>query len=504
MRYDGRIGIAIFAVLITLSIASSFYITPTTISDSDPSTYVIVPMLMLPLFAAFMAKERMRPFVGRRDMAAGMLSFALLLVLTVALRSYFSYLFASYRLDMLLFPLLIASYAFLLFGSGNVRKFRAIMAYSLLASPLLLAPLIGANQGFAALNSEMVYGMAGLFVHGLAYIAPFTLSANGYSIGIGQACVGVGVLIGIVLFLIPVSYLYKGSMRNKALWVASGLGLLFLLNVARMLGIAMAWVTYGPSEAVATIHLFAGILLFYLSIIVMMLASGRFGLALDLGGKGGVSGRVRHSSTKAGIALAVVLGLAYLALTLNYSSAMHVSPTHLGRSSSPAFSNSTVAPMLSSLLELEGMNSSLWLLTGSSASLRIWGRGISNDYPVMGYVTYPNSSIEYGLLSENTLLGRMGFVDGKGISGTVYYLESNGTGFMVYDARLPYVLPGEDAYSKLSVYLVMPSVDINSTCTTIPGAFFTYSVNVFNRGMYEGNVRRDMLNAYCAMDRLVA
>ena len=229
------LGVLLFVLLVIAGIATSLYITQTSITDVDPSTYIIVPTIMLPLFAVFIFKKEVIAKVGLRDIALGIAAFAILLIATAFLRFEFSYLFLSYRLDMLLFPLYIVSVVLLVFGSGSVGRFKSIMAYSLLASPLLLIPFIEANQGFAVFNTMLIYFIAKVFVHNIGYIAPVTIASKGLQLGIGQACVGVGVLIGIVLFLIPLAYLYEGRTRDKVLWVLSGFLMLFFFNIIRML-----------------------------------------------------------------------------------------------------------------------------------------------------------------------------------------------------------------------------------------------------------------------------
>ena len=66
-------GLYLFTALLILVIVCSILISQFYISDSDASTYVIMPLLMLPLFALFMLKEKdaLRPDVHRRDIALG-------------------------------------------------------------------------------------------------------------------------------------------------------------------------------------------------------------------------------------------------------------------------------------------------------------------------------------------------------------------------------------------------------------------------------------------------
>ncbi len=503
MRYDGRLGIVVFAVVIALAMASALYITPLSISDSDPSTYAIVVVLMLPLFALFVGKRRLDAAAGPLDIAAGLLALGLLAALTLFMRFEFSYLFVSYRLDMLLFPLFIAAEALMLFGRRNLRRFAPIAVYSALGSSLVMLPFIEANQGFAVLNTRLVYSIAKVFIHNIAYSAPVTIVANGYRLGVGQTCVGVGVLIGIVLFLLPIAYLYEGSLARKAAWVGSALALLFALNLARMAAITVAWIEYGPSSAIFEIHLVAGILLFYLSIIIAVLAAGRWGLRIGTGRK--ERGRSRSAAGRyyaAGIVLALVAALAYFALTQGYSKALDVSPLYLYTSAEPQLGGGAEALMAASLVNTAGLNASLIPQAGGISSIVAWGSGIGESEPLVVYIGYRKSGIASKIISGGRISGRFNFIDARGISGVVYLVESGGGNFFVYETAVPYIIPGEDASSVVSLDIVLPSGETLPVC---PGYYVSgiYDTNILNPGFYNSTVRGDMTDAYCTLDRLV-
>ncbi len=248
MRYDGKLGILVFLIATVVLLSTSLFITPLAVSDADPSTYVIVPMLMLPLFVLFSLKAGADPDVGRRDVAIGSAMFAAFILLTLFLRFYFSFLFLSFRMDLLVLPLALAALAVLLFGTRNLGKFRGVILYALFASPPVLFLLLESYNAFTSINSVIVYGLLRPFVAGVKYVAPITISANGYNIGIGQACVSIGIFIALALFLVPVAYLYDGKDSKKAAWVASGVALLFAFNIFRMLFVSYEWLAYGPSE----------------------------------------------------------------------------------------------------------------------------------------------------------------------------------------------------------------------------------------------------------------
>lgn len=506
MRYDKRLGIVLFAILVAIAIGSSFYITPLSISDSDPSTYVIVPLLMLPLFAIFIAKNKIKPEVTRNDIVLGLLAFVLLALLATFLRYELSYLFISYRLDMLLFPVLIASLVILLFGSKNLGKFKWMMVYSVLACSLLMTPIIEANQGFSTFNTVVIYSVARVFIHNLSYTPPVTIAANGYLVAIGQTCVGIGILIAVVLFLLPIAYLYEGRRRMKALWVLSGVVLLFFLNTIRMFGIAMVWLAYGPSNAVSWIHIFAGIFLFYLTIIVLMLLAGRYGLGV---GKG--SRKVKQVASKNkeyyrfGIVAAVLVALAYFAFTYNYSSAVNVSQVYLNNNVQPSFNNKNVGPLAKSILNTAGLNLTYKVTGNTSAVVFVWGKEIGKTSPLLIYVTYPNGSINSLLSENNRLLGSIHTFDNKGLSGNMYEIESNATDFLVYNTGIPYTFTGETSASELNLYFVLPANEVGAAnCSGDYNPFYIDLLNALNPGFYNNGLRATTLEGYCALDSLIA
>ena len=498
MKYDKRVGVILFAVLIAIALINEFYITQPVISDSDFTTYIIVPMLMLPLFALFMLKENLIPRVRGNDIIIGTCIFALLLVLILFLRIYLSYLFVDMRVDMLLFPLMIAALAALLFGAGNITRFRAIMLYSIFASPALLLWLGSANNSFILANTLVVYSALKLiFIHA-AYIAPMTIKANNYSIGIGQTCIGIGVLIGTIMFLAPLAYLYDGKPLRKLAWVASGFGLMLILNVTRMLGISMAWFTYGPSNTILTVHSFAGILLFYISIIAMVMLAGRYGLTFPHAKKR--TARPRGSRPPYfSIAVAVLITLVYVFMLSDYYSASIIPPLALyghvpfnvaqaeglvnAMTSQNSFSIEVIQNYVSNTIEARATNATY----NASAPIAI---------------LISDSGVNYlpELLRNNTVAGRETFFSNSSLVENIYYVISHGNGFVLYTETMPYYYPNGTSTSE-NIYAIVPakvtSPDI--MCINYYNTFYTYAASLFDSDSY----RAKMSSAYCTVQKLV-
>ncbi|MCL5427679.1 MAG: exosortase/archaeosortase family protein [Candidatus Marsarchaeota archaeon] len=498
MRNDnGKLGVVLLAVLIAVALIASLYSTQFTISDTDPTTYVIIPMLMLPVFALFYAKRSIRPAVGRRDIIAGLLLFLALVLATGYLRVGLSYLFASYNIDMLLFPLLIASFVVLIFGLGNLRRFWLLMLYSVFASPLLLMPIIGINPWFASVNTQIVYGVLGPFLHNATYSAPITIVANGYRIGIGESCIGVGLLIAIVLLLVPIAYLYGGSIRRRAMWVASGLGLFFLLNVFRMLLIAGLWVSGGPNDALALFHSFAGMLLFYAVVIIMILASFLYGIGIEPAKrKRQRRGDAGSPYSPAAVALAAIVAIAYLLLGTSQYNALRVSPYAVAASGVPAGAMLHLDSVLSNTTYLYGtvINSS-----GSSLVMRLYNKtnsSVTTTSPILLYASFGNASGAVPRFVNSTAADRLSFINAYGIRQDVYYVVSGGVPFIFYSAAAPYVM--NSTYSVLTFYAVVPANDMSTAKCSANYAYLYSSIfNDMNLRFYNATAVRDMSTGAC-------
>lgn len=506
MRYDGKLGILVFLIATVVLLSTSLFITPLAVSDADPSTYVIVPMLMLPLFVLFSLKAGADPDVGRRDVAIGSAMFAAFILLTLFLRLYFSFLFLSFRMDLLVLPLALAALAVLLFGTRNIRKFRGVILYALFASPPVLFLLLESYNAFTSINSVIVYGLLRPFVAGVKYVAPITISANGYNIGIGQACVSIGIFIALALFLVPVAYLYDGKDSKKAVWVASGVALLFAFNIFRMLFVSYEWLAYGPSDIIALVHATAGVFLFYAAIIVMVLAAGAYGLSL---GAKAEPRRKRKQKGGAGpwptaVVLALAFALVYAGTTLGYSGALVVSPLALANGVAFNFSNAGIAHSVSGIVGGRGFNYSVVPgQDGTYVFFDLSNRTINSSEPAVLLVARPGLNITGSIESNSTVEGRFGFLNANGASEEVDDVISNGTEFFLYHTVMPLSL-GDMSTSIADVYVILPGSAVRgSACAAGYDPIYAVALNAFNAESYNGTERDGALKALCISEGIV-
>ncbi len=505
MRYNKAAGVILLALLTLLILANSFYITPLTISDTDPSTYIIVPILMLPLFALFMAKEDMRPTVSGRDLAVGAALFIVFCAVTVYTRIILSYVFLDFRIDLLLLPILLASVIIMLFGMANVNRFRWFLLYSLFASPSVLIFLTGFNSFFASANTMLIFPIVKAFFPGAAYLPPITITVAGHPVGIGETCVGVGMLIAVLFFLSPIAYLYNGSRRNKFLWLVSAFLLLLMLNFLRMLLLSLAWFA-NPSSAVLTVHLFAGILLFYISIIAMMLASGRYGLSMPAPKQRKKAARRTAGGMQAyGIILALAFGVIYYAATLNYAGATMVSPSLLYNRVQLNFTGPYAAQLLNKTTSVKGYTYIIsTALNGSSATIELTNNTINSTGPIAIVLTSARQYLPGLKVSNATFLGRKVFLDNSSQVEEVYYLKAGKRKLFLYASVIPYALPGQSA-AVVEEYVVMPSASMppQVACAGRYNVYYTAAFNIATLSLYNSSTERDLNNAYCSIRGLV-
>ena len=355
MKIGKGFGLITFTALLIVLLIFSISITQSYVSDTDASTYVIVPMLMLPIFAVFMLKnsERMVPRVDNRSVVLGTVLFLIFIAMILDLRAYLGPLFFSYRINTLLLPVAIAALATLIFGIKNLGKFAWIAVYALFASPLILIPVINMNLNFASVNSLLIYYSTAALFHGLTFVSPITLAYGGNQISIGNSCIGIGALIALVFFMLPIAYFLKGGLGKKLLWILSGFLLMLFLNFMRMLLITVAWFTYGPSQSILNVHAIAGQIIFYGIILLMIILVGKYGLSYPKIGLG--KKRLNYSSI--GITTAIILSILYFLISMSYSGSSQVSLNSIAQNAT--FNWRSISTIYSSYLSYNGTSSSV-------------------------------------------------------------------------------------------------------------------------------------------------
>ncbi len=476
----------LFAVLIAISILYMLSFTNLTITDTDPSTYVIIPIIMLPIFGFFYIKKNIKIDIKRNDVIFGVSLFVISILLSLYLRIFLSFMFFTYRIDLIILPLILISLISLLFGIKNIKKFYFLFLYSIFASPLLLIVILKQNILFTIINTKIVYGILSVFFKGIVYSAPITIIANGYHIGIGESCVGLGLLIAIAFLLIPVAFFYDGKIKKKIFWIVFGVLLMLLLNIFRMSFIAFDWILNGPTSALSLFHEFAGIILFYISIIIVLLLQGKFGLSIP---------KIQNKKINKvnnflimGIIFAVILSVVYMISYFPYNP-IYISPY-------ASLSSNTSIGIKGLLNSINGSGYSEEILNYNNKSYAIGlvnsTLGINTTQPVV--ISYSNSSYNYKNV-PNIITYE------KGVTGNMYFVNSSNNSFVVFEEIIPYNITSNE-YGVTNMYFVIPESSLNNSICNNNQLVQSLNNLLFLR-FYNNTVTNSFGNAYCIINKVV-
>ncbi len=398
---DKRKAIGLSAVMLALllNIFVSVYITGLVVSDTDPTTYIVVVMLMLFVFVALYAKDKsIVPDMTKRSVLYGAMLFAVYLLALSYSRVWLSTLFMSYRIDMLLLPIFILAVIVAVFGAAGAKRMKLLVIYSVFASPLLLLPILNLNSQFTLLNADIIAGISGLLNLPLTQNGILLIGPLKSTVSISSTCANIGAFAALVMFLVPLAYLYDGKKGKKAIWVVAGLLLLLLFNLARMMAITLVWLYYGITSAVYVFHLFGGEVLFIIVIVFLMLAARRFGLRMPKV----AAGKQQRSKAPAlwglGIYYPLLAGAAFgtigLLFSLPYLSALNIHATPAAQQT-PAFIQfdryaiSLLESARMNVTQISNTNSSILFalgnLTNSTREIFV----LVNYTPSMGYPPRP-------------------------------------------------------------------------------------------------------------------
>jgi exosortase/archaeosortase family protein len=188
------------------------------------------------------------------------------------------------RLDLLTLPLFVVGLISLLFGVRRVWALKGPIAFLLLAWPVpysfFLADAAGWFTDFTASIVGLITkvlpvahpspGDPSLFIIGTA--------PRAFSVSIGSACAGVNSFVGFLLIGTAFLFVVRGPILRRAAWLAIGLATIFLLNVVRIATILAVGAAFGQTAALEILHPVAGLIVFNIGVLAMVLLVGRFGL----------------------------------------------------------------------------------------------------------------------------------------------------------------------------------------------------------------------------------
>ncbi len=483
------IGIAVLFVAFLLGSVNSIARTSFSILDTDSTTYIIIVMLMIFAFIAFYLKEDLKLSTSKKTIAIGAGLFVAYVVVLSYLRVSMSYAFATYRIDGIMFPLLLASLIVTLFGLGSLKRFNRLIVYSVFASPLLLMPFILANGVFANFNAGIVYGI--LKAAGInAVKSGITIGgASASTITIANTCVPLGIFIATVMLLLPLAYLYDGKLSRKALWVGSAVAAVLVLNIFRMSAIALVWANSGISGAVTLFHEFAGAFIFYIVIALFVLLAGRFGLSL----RGARITKRSYAATRNAklplypITFALLFGILAFILTMSYSSMLYASAANFSSSYNATANPQQLVGVELGALRANGFNVSN---EGAMQSFEVYaardaGNTSANStiYIVSGYLDKPVPGVQ---MFRNTSVSNVtAELLPNGISLISAESTSNSTVFHLNYFSEPYLVNGSEVSVNYEMFATAGrGVGICGNGSVNRGPTITAAVDGFESAIY--------------------
>jgi exosortase/archaeosortase family protein len=211
---------------------------------------------------------------------------ALAIVAIVPIR--LSQFFWLWRLDLISLPLFIAGAVALVLGVRTLWRFRLPIAFLALAWPVPYQIFVeGQLDAFTSTTVAAVHRI--LTVLPLATPVPsgdgslFSIFHSGQSflVSVASACSGVDGTLGFLLVGGAVLLAVSGSPWRKLVWLAVGMFVVWVLNVARILAIFATGHIWGPAIALDIVHPVAGLVLFNLGVLGMVLGLRLFGLRVD-------------------------------------------------------------------------------------------------------------------------------------------------------------------------------------------------------------------------------
>lgn len=487
-------GIIVLLITVAIATANSIGITKFNIMDTNPTTYIIVVILMIFLFILFSVKEDLHLEYKKTNIVYGFLLITFFFVITSILRGSLSFLFASYRVDALLFPLILLSLIITLFGRKGVVKLKWLIVYSAFASPILMLPFIGLNNFFVEMNASFVYSVLSLIglpiiKNGLMISAPSTST-----ITIAETCADIGAFIGLIMFLLPIFYLFEGKLKKKILWISSAVLLLLLLNFLRMLFISLEWIYNGIGSAVSIFHIFAGQIMFDAVIVIMIIFAYKYGLKFP-SKHTLISKRKRRKDKRTdvkiyySIAAALVIAIISFVITYPYHNMINISNNNFYNKNINSTNQTMSLIYLASIKSKNSYIYSLGSINNKSIGFSVVNKTTNNmEYIVTAANGYPDPS---SLITNKTNARGYITILQNGLVIHSYIILSNSYEFYTNTFSFPALINGKYASIKMEFFAPANSTFIGCN----PNSGWIDNTESILANIFNGNLRRH--NIFC-------
>jgi exosortase/archaeosortase family protein len=249
---------------------------------------------LVPIMALGLALLRARPPADEPtihdrqvDVIVAIPLLAAAVLIVTALPARLSSLFWVWRVDLLSMPFFVAAVVTLVFGVRALWRLRVAIAFLLLAWPLPYTAFLSRwLDGFtgvtiSALTASLRHWHVGVPAPGSdGSLFAVTHGGKQFVLSVASSCSGVNGVVGFLLVGIAFTSLVRGRRSLKLLWLASGIALIWALNVVRLLIIFWAGSTWGERVAIDGLHPVIGLVLFCVGIAVMALTMPLFRLTV--------------------------------------------------------------------------------------------------------------------------------------------------------------------------------------------------------------------------------
>jgi exosortase len=252
-----------------------------------PLAYLgLVPVIAIGLAIARLRLEgRELPIHDRQlDWILSLLALAASALILIVLPNSTSSTFWLRRIDLLTLPLFVFGVVTLFFGVRRAWSLRFPIAFLLLAWPVpytvFMADATGAFTDVTASVVGFVSHLTPVATQSARDLSSFTVHARSgdFLVSIGSACAGMNGFVGFLILGTAFLYLVRGPMPRRLAWLATGLALVFALNVVRILAILVAGAAFGQAAALDVLHPAAGLVVFAVGVVGMMALVPVFGL----------------------------------------------------------------------------------------------------------------------------------------------------------------------------------------------------------------------------------
>jgi exosortase/archaeosortase family protein len=256
--------------------------------DSPIAYLGLVPFIAVALMLVKARARADEPDIHDRhvDYIVGLPLLASALAVLVFLPVRESTFFWLWRVDLLSLPFFVAGTIALIFGVRVLWRLRVAVAFLFLAWPVsYTAFLNGATERFASLTSEAVRLVVQVIplaqpVAGADGVFSVGDSSSGFLVSIGSACTGINGVVGFLLVGAAFSAVVSGPLISRAVWLAGGMALIWVVNLVRIIAVFAVGLIWGESAALDWFHPVIGLVTFNLALIAMIVVLPRFRLTI--------------------------------------------------------------------------------------------------------------------------------------------------------------------------------------------------------------------------------